>query len=51
MNMVIRIIKTKAQHQPALAEIARLTRRDPAPESHDGLRLELLAKLSEPGDE
>jgi HTH-type transcriptional regulator/antitoxin HigA len=45
MNMVIRIIKTKAQHKAALAEIARLARRDPAPESPDGLRLELLAKL------
>ena len=29
--MIIRIIKTKAQHQAALAEIARLARRDPAP--------------------
>lgn len=43
--MVIRIIKTKAQHKAALAEIARLMRRDPAPESRAGLRLELLAKL------
>jgi hypothetical protein len=47
MNMVIRIIKTKTQHKAALAEIARLVRRDPAPESRAGLRLELLAKLVE----
>ena len=45
--MVIRIIKTKAQHKGALEEIARLARLDPAPESSDGLRLELLAKLVE----
>ena len=45
--MVIRIIKTKAQHKAALEEIARLTRLDPAPESNDGLRLELLGKLVE----
>lgn len=45
--MVIRIIKTKAQHKAAVAEIARLVRRDPAPESVAGLRLELLAKLVE----
>lgn len=45
--MVIRIIKTKAQHKAALAEVARLVRLDPAPESGDGLRLELLAKLIE----
>jgi len=45
--MVIRIIKTKAQHRAALAEAVRLARLDPAPESSDGLRLELLAKLIE----
>jgi HTH-type transcriptional regulator/antitoxin HigA len=45
--MVIRIIKTKAQHRAALAEIERLARLDPARESADGLRLELLAKLVE----
>jgi HTH-type transcriptional regulator/antitoxin HigA len=45
--MVIRILKTKAQHNAALEEIARLARLDPAPESNDGLRLELLAKLVE----
>jgi len=45
--MVIRIIKTKAQHRAALAEAVRLARLDPPPESSDGLRLELLAKLIE----
>lgn len=45
--MVIRIIKTKAQHKAAVEEISRLARLDPAPESSDGLRLELLAKLVE----
>jgi HTH-type transcriptional regulator/antitoxin HigA len=47
LNMVIRIIKTKAQHRAALDEAVRLARLDPAPESSDGLRLELLAKLIE----
>jgi len=45
--MIIRIIKTKAQHKAAVEEIARLAPLDPAPESSDGLRLELLAKLVE----
>jgi HTH-type transcriptional regulator/antitoxin HigA len=45
--VVIRILKTKAQHKAALEEVARLARLDPAPESADGLRLELLAKLVE----
>lgn len=45
--MIVRIIKTKAQHKAALGEITRLARLDPAPESGDGLRLELLAKLVE----
>lgn len=45
--MLIRIIKTKAQHKAAFDEVARLARLDPAPESRDGLRLELLAKLVE----
>jgi HTH-type transcriptional regulator/antitoxin HigA len=45
--MVIRILKTKAQHKAALEEITRLARLDPEPESDDGLRLELLAKLIE----
>jgi HTH-type transcriptional regulator/antitoxin HigA len=45
--MVIRIIKTKAQHRAALDEALRLARLDPAQESNDGLRLELLAKLIE----
>ena len=43
--MIIRIIKTKGQHKAALAEIDRLARLDPAAESENGLRLELLAKL------
>jgi len=45
--MIIRIIKTKAQHKEALAEVERLVRLDPSAESSDGLRLELLAKLVE----
>jgi HTH-type transcriptional regulator/antitoxin HigA len=45
--MVIRIIKTKAQHRAARDEAVRLARLDPTPESSDGLRLELLAKLIE----
>jgi HTH-type transcriptional regulator/antitoxin HigA len=45
--MIIRIIKTKAQHKAAIGEITRLARLDPAPESSDGLCLELLAKLVE----
>ncbi|HEU4780956.1 MAG TPA: hypothetical protein VFS58_13820, partial [Steroidobacteraceae bacterium] len=39
--------KTRTQHKAALEEIARLARLDPARESGDGLRLELLAKLVE----
>ena len=45
--MVIRIIKTKAQHKEAIEELTRLVRLGPAPESRNGLRLELLAKLVE----
>ncbi len=45
--MILRILKTKAQHKAAFEEVARLARLDPAPESSDGLRLELLAKLVE----
>jgi HTH-type transcriptional regulator/antitoxin HigA len=45
--MIIRIIKTKAQHKAAFAELTRLARLDPQPESSNGLRLELLAKLVE----
>jgi HTH-type transcriptional regulator / antitoxin HigA len=45
--MIVRIIKTKAQHKAAFAEVERLARLDPAPESPDGLRLELLTKLVE----
>jgi HTH-type transcriptional regulator/antitoxin HigA len=47
LNVIIRVIKTKAQHRVALEEIARLVSLDPAPESSDGLILELLAKLVE----
>jgi HTH-type transcriptional regulator/antitoxin HigA len=47
MIMVVRIIKTKSQHKAAVAEIARLARRNPSPESRAGLRLELLGKLVE----
>ena len=46
-NMIVRIIKTKAQHKAAFAELTRLARLDPEPESSNGLRLELLAKLVE----
>jgi len=42
-----RIIKTAQQHREAHAEVERLARLDPAPESPDGLRLELLSKLVE----
>jgi HTH-type transcriptional regulator/antitoxin HigA len=45
--MDIRIIKTDEQHQKALAEVGRLAEKDPLPESIDGARLELLAKLVE----
>jgi HTH-type transcriptional regulator/antitoxin HigA len=45
--MIIRIIKTKAQHKAAFEELTRLARLNPAPESGNGLRLELLAKLVE----
>lgn len=43
--MMIRVIKTKAQHKAALVEIERLARLDPSPKSPGGLRLEVLAKL------
>jgi hypothetical protein len=32
--MIIRIIKTKAQHKAAFAELTRLARLDPDPESN-----------------
>ena len=42
-----RIIKTKAQHREALAEVERLAMDDPRLGTRDGDRLELLAKLVE----
>src|SRR5665213_4529953 len=43
--MDIRIIKTDEQYRKALVEVGRLAEEDPALESTDGARLELLAKL------
>jgi HTH-type transcriptional regulator/antitoxin HigA len=40
-----RIIKTDEQHRRYLEEARRLAKDDPAPESDDGARLELIAKL------
>jgi len=45
--MDIRIIKTDEHYQEALAEVARLAELDPALDSPEGARLELLAKLVE----
>jgi HTH-type transcriptional regulator/antitoxin HigA len=45
--MDIRIIKTDDQYQRSLAEVRRLAESDPHPDSADGARLELLAKLVE----
>jgi HTH-type transcriptional regulator/antitoxin HigA len=42
-----RIIKTDEQYRACLAEVERLAGLDPEPESHEGARLELLAKLVE----
>lgn len=42
-----RIIKTKAQHREALAEVERLVMDDPRLGTPDGDRLELFAKLVE----
>jgi antitoxin component HigA of HigAB toxin-antitoxin module len=42
-----RIIKTNDQYRCFRAEVERLAVRDPDPESREGLRLELLAKLVE----
>jgi HTH-type transcriptional regulator/antitoxin HigA len=42
-----RIVKTGKQHRLYLAEVERLAAHDPAPDSRDGARLELLAKLVE----
>jgi HTH-type transcriptional regulator/antitoxin HigA len=43
--MELRIIKTREQHRRYLEEALRLAKGDPGPESRDGARLELLAKL------
>jgi HTH-type transcriptional regulator / antitoxin HigA len=43
--MDLRIIKTDEQHRRYLEEARRLAKGDPEPESDDGARLELLAKL------
>lgn len=45
--MDIRMIKTDEQYRKALEEVGRLAEKDPVPESTDGARLELLAKLVE----
>jgi HTH-type transcriptional regulator / antitoxin HigA len=42
-----RIIKTEEQYHRALAEVERLAAHDPDPDSEEGGRLELLAKLVE----
>ena len=43
--MELRIIKSEEHHRRYLVEARRLAKADPAPESGDGARLELLAKL------
>ena len=43
--MELRIIKTDEQHRRYVEEARRLAKRDPRPQSGDGARLELLAKL------
>ena len=45
--MDIRIIKSEEHYRKALEAVAQLAEKDPAPESDDGARLELLAKLVE----
>jgi HTH-type transcriptional regulator/antitoxin HigA len=45
--MDVRIIKTDDRYRRSLAEIRRLAEADPDPESAEGARLELLAKLVE----
>jgi HTH-type transcriptional regulator/antitoxin HigA len=45
--MELRIIKTDEQHRGYLEEARRLAKGDPEPDSADGARLELLAKLIE----
>lgn len=42
-----RILKTADQYRQARAEVERLVKRDPDPESAEGLRLELFSKLVE----
>lgn len=43
----IKIVKTNAQHRAYLEEIERLATSDPDPETPEGARLELMAKLVE----
>ena len=43
--MELRIIKTQEQHRRYLEEARRLAKEDPEPDSTEGARLELLAKL------
>jgi len=43
--MELRIIKTDEQHRRYVEQARRLAKGDPAPQSDDGARLELLAKL------
>lgn len=43
--MQLRIIKTYEQHRRYLKEARRLARGDPEPETRDGARLQLLAKV------
>jgi HTH-type transcriptional regulator / antitoxin HigA len=45
--MELRIIKTDEQYRDALSEVERLAAQDPDPDSAEGGRLELLAKLVE----
>lgn len=45
--MDVRIIKTDEQYRHFLAEVARLAGEDPDPNSEEGARLEVLAKLVE----
>lgn len=45
--MEVRIIKTDEQYRRSLAEVRRLAESDPHPDSAEGARLELLAKLVE----
>ncbi len=42
-----RIIKTSEQYRACVAEVKRLVRKDPDPDSAAGARLELMAKLIE----